>query len=279
MARHRFVGSVAVAAAVLAFGIGAEDIARATRGVIDLPRLARNAEPFTWHGVVAPGQTIEVKGVNGDVTAEAAAGPEVEVTADRRGRRSNPDDVHLEVVPHAGGVTICAVYPSKDASRPNECRPGSEGRMNVQNNDVSVKFHVRVPKGVRFAGRTVNGEIEAQGLNGPVALATVNGSTTFSTSSYGEASTVNGSIRGTMGDAGWSDALTFHTVNGSIILDLPTALSADVRASTVNGEISTDFPLSVTGRISRRSVTGTIGSGGRRLDLETVNGTVRLQRR
>jgi hypothetical protein len=35
----------------------------------------------------------------------------------------------------------------------------------------------------------------------------------------------------------------------------------------------------VTGRISRRSVTGTIGSGGRRLDLETVNGTVRLQRR
>jgi len=107
----------------------------------------------------------------------------------------------------------------------------------------------------------------------------VNGSTTFSTSSYGEASTVNGSIRGTMGDAGWRDALTFHTVNGSIILDLPTALSADVRASTVNGEISTDFPLSVTGRISRRSVTGTIGSGGRRLDLETVNGTVRLQRR
>jgi DUF4097 and DUF4098 domain-containing protein YvlB len=82
-----------------------------------------------------------------------------------------------------------------------------------------------------------------------------------------------------MGDAGWSDALTFHTVNGSIILDLPTALSADVRASTVNGEISTDFPLNVTGRISRRSVTGTIGSGGRRLDLETVNGTVRLQRR
>lgn len=37
--------------------------------------------------------------------------------------------------------------------------------------------------------------------------------------------------------------------------------------------------MSVTGRISRRQVSGTIGGGGRRLDLETVNGTVRLQRR
>ena len=151
--------------------------------------------------------------------------------------------------------------------------------MNTENNDVRVRFVVRVPAGVRFAGRTVNGEIDAQGLNGPVVLATVNGSTTFSTSSYGEASTVNGSIRGTLGAAGWSDPLAFHTVNGSITLDLPADLNADVRASTVNGEISTDFPLTVTGRVSRRHVTGTIGAGGRRLDLETVNGSVRLRRR
>jgi DUF4097 and DUF4098 domain-containing protein YvlB len=82
-----------------------------------------------------------------------------------------------------------------------------------------------------------------------------------------------------MGEAGWKDALTFHTVNGSITLDLPSALSAEVRATTVNGEISTDFPLSATGRISRRHVAGTIGGGGRRLDLETVNGSVRLRRR
>jgi putative adhesin len=279
MRRHRFAGSVAIVIAVIAFGPGADDIARATRGVINLPRMARNGDAFQWHGVVAEGRTIEIKGVNGDVSAEAASGPEVEVSADRRGRRSNPDDVRMDVVEHDGSVTICAVYPSKDPSRPNECRPGTEGRMNLQNNDVTVKFLVKVPRGVRFVGRTVNGEVDAKGLSGPVVLSTVNGSTTFSTTSYGEASTVNGSIRGTMGSAAWNDALTFHTVNGSIVLDLPPTLSADVRASTVNGEISTDFPMSVTGRISRRQVSGTIGGGGRRLDLETVNGTVRLQRR
>ena len=64
-------------------------------------------------------------------------------------------------MPHAGGVTICAVYPSRDARKPNECPPGDGGRMNVQNNDVSVRFTVRVPAGVTFVGKTVNGEIEA----------------------------------------------------------------------------------------------------------------------
>jgi DUF4097 and DUF4098 domain-containing protein YvlB len=151
--------------------------------------------------------------------------------------------------------------------------------MNVQNNDVKVRFAVGVPPGVRFVGRAVNGDVDAQGLQGPVALATVNGAAAFSTAAYGEAATVNGSIRGTMGAAGWQDGLSFRTVNGSITLELPSDLSAEVRASTVNGEILTDFPLNATGRISRRQVAGTIGRGGRRLDLDTVNGSVRLRRR
>jgi hypothetical protein len=280
MHRHPVTGSAAIVVLALVFGVGAEEIARATRGVINLPRVVRrNADDFHWRGRLAPGATIEVKGVNGDIIATAASGPEAEVVAERTGRRNNPQDVRLEIVEHSGGVTICAVYPSKDAGRPNECRPGTDGRMNVQNNDVKVRFAVRVPEGVRFAGRSVNGQVEAQGLQGPLALATVNGSATFSTSSYGEASTVNGSIRGAIGASGWQQGLTFHTVNGSITLELPPDFSADVRASTVNGEISTDFPLNASGRISRRQVTGTIGAGGRRLDLDTVNGSVRLRRR
>jgi hypothetical protein len=283
MRRNPVAGSAVIVALSLLFSygvVGTEAIARATRGVINLPRMVkRSADDFQWRGTVQPGGMIEVKGVNGDVTAMTGSGPDVEVTAQRRARRNNPEEVRLEVVEHAGGVTICAVYPSKDASRPNECRPGTEGRMNVQNNDVSVRFVVRVPAGVRFAGRTVNGDVDAQELHGPVTIATVNGSTTFSTSSYGEASTVNGSIRGVMGTAAWNDDLAFHTVNGSITLDLPPDLAAEVRATTVNGEISTDFPMTVTGRISRRQITGTIGAGGRKLDLETVNGSVRLRRR
>ena len=108
---------------------------------------------------------------------------------------------------------------------------------------------------------------------------TVNGSVTFSTTGYAEATTVNGSIRGALGSSDWPDTLDFETVNGSITLDLPEGLSTTVEASTVNGSISTDFPLTVQGRFSRRRLTGTIGNGGRRLQLETVNGGISLRKR
>src|SRR5256885_9595793 len=81
-----------------------------------------------------------------------------------------------------------------------------------------------------------------------------------------------------LGRATWSDALEFRTVNGGITLDLPAGLSTEVRAKTVNGDIQTDFPLMVTGRLGPRSLRGTIGSGGRRLALETVNGSIRLRK-
>ena len=46
----------------------------------------------------------------------------------------------------------------------------------------------------------------------------------------------------------------------------------------MNGEIETDFPLTVTGRFGPRRLNGRIGSGGRTLSLETVNGAVRIRR-
>jgi len=249
----------------------------ATAAVLVLFASGAAAQDFRWHGAIAEGRSIEVKGVNGDIIAEPSGSNEVEVTAEKRSRRDNPEDVRIEVVPHAGGVTICAVYPSREG-RPNECAPGKGGRMNVRNNDVTVRFTVRVPAGVAFVGKTVNGEVEATRLNGDIDLDTVNGSVTFSTSGTGRASTVNGSIRGEMGRADWSDTLGMSTVNGSITLTLPSSLSADLRATTLNGDISSDFPLSVSGRISRRRLEGTIGGGGRTLALESVNGSITLKR-
>lgn len=242
------------------------------------PAGAQASNPFEWRGTVLQGSTLEIKGVNGDLKAEPGTGPDAEVVARKTARRSDPDSVRIEVVQHGDGVTLCAVYPDVDG-RPNECRPGSGGRMNTRDNDVNVAFTVRVPQGVRFVGRTVNGDVSTGDLTGPVAVSTVNGSIEFATSAYGSASTVNGGIRGRLGSALWTGALEFSTVNGSITLDLPADLSSEVRARTVNGGISTDFPLTISGRVTRRSVDGTIGAGGRSLELETVNGSVNLRRR
>ncbi len=231
---------------------------------------------FHWNGKLAAGKTIEIKGVNGDINAVAGSG-DVEVTAVKHARRSDPDEVKIEVVPSDEGVTICAVYPSY-GDRDNTCEAGEHGHMNTHDNDVQVNFTVHVPPGVRFAGHTVNGEVEAANLGGDVEANTVNGSIRVSTTGIAEASTVNGSITASMGRSTWTDALEFHTVNGGITLDLPAGISTEVRASTVNGDIETDFPLMVTGRLGPRRVNGTIGNGGRRLALETVNGSIRLRK-
>lgn len=233
---------------------------------------------FHWQGQVAQGNAIEIKGVNGNVRAEAAGGDQVEVVATKKARRSDTESVRIQVVEHAGGVTICAVYPSSDAKRPNVCAPGKDGHMNVNNNDVQVDFIVRVPQGVRFQGHTVNGEVEAQSLGADVEASTVNGSIHVSTTGYAQASTVNGEIVATMGRANWTEGLEFETVNGGITLDLPATTSTELEAETLNGDITTDFQMTVQGRFSKRHISGTIGSGGRRLSLKTVNGSIRVNR-
>ena len=93
---------------------------------------------------------------------------------------TKPDSVYervgieVQVVEHNGGVTICAVYPTVDG-RPAQCRPGASSPMNSLNNDVNIDFTVRLPKGVRFVGRTVNGQVEAKSLEADTEGHTVNG--------------------------------------------------------------------------------------------------------
>lgn len=235
-------------------------------------------EEWSWNGQVPAGRTLEIKGVNGGIRAVAAGGSEVRVRATKRARRDDPRDVRMVVLEHAGGVTICAVYPHRSDSRPNECAAGTGGRNSVQNNDVSVEWEVQVPRGVNFTARTVNGGIDATGMTGRTIARTVNGGIKLETSGIGEAATVNGGIDATLGRSDWTDEIAFRTTNGSVEVTFTRDLNAQVNAGTVTGNIDTDFPLEVRGRFLNRRISGTVGSGGRMLTLETTNGNIRLRR-
>ncbi len=248
-------------------------------GIFGATAAAAQAPDFQWRGDLGQGQTIEIRGVNGEVMAVASEDGAVHVEADRHGRRDDPESVRIEVVEHSGGVTICAVYPTPpNARKENECRPGG-GQMSVNRNDVQVDFTVRVPAGVQFSGHTVNGDLEADGIQADVKASTVNGDVDVATSGFAEASTVNGSITCRLGNSSFSEDVEFETVNGSITVEMPEGLNADFRASTVNGSIDSDFEVLVIGKVSPRSLRGRIGSGGPELRLSTVNGSIRLQRR
>jgi hypothetical protein len=62
-------------------------------------------------------------------------------------------------------------------------------------------------------------------------------------------------------------------------LELPADASTEVKFSSVNGRLNSDFPITVSGIFGSHSAHGTIGSGGRELSVETVNGSVELTKR
>ncbi len=219
---------------------------------------AVGTDTFHWSGHVPPGQLIEVRGVNGSIHAEPAVGQEVDVLAYRNGHQVDAGDIKVRVLEHDGGVTICAIYPSP-------------------NNDVSIDFTVRVPKGVKFLGRTVNGLVEANALDAYTEAHTVNGNLRLSTAGTAQGETVNGSIVASVGRI--TEPLKFSTVNGGITLEMPRGTGAEVHANTVHGKIATDFPIAMRGRLMGKRVDGPIGHGGPQVHLATVNGSINLRKR
>ncbi len=229
-------------------------------------------EAWNWSGTLAAGRALEINGVNGSIVAEPGAGDRVVVTADKHSRRHDPSLVKIEVKQDSDGIVICAEYPGQGSP----CKGPGFGFGGNRAGDVEVDFHVLVPAGVKFTGNNVNGAVRALGLRGPVKARTVNGECTIETSGSGEASTVNGAVHATLGHLSAKDELAFHTVNGSITLQLPPDADAEFSSSTVNGSIQTDFPVTLSHGWGPRSASGTIGRGGARLSAHTVNGAIRL---
>lgn len=234
-------------------------------------------DAFAYTGSVRTGSTVHIYNLNGAIEVERTSGSQVEVRAEKRWRRGNPDDVTIvQLEGNNGDLVVCALW--NDA----ECRATGMSSRSKQrwnrDNDVSVRFTVRVPDGVHVRLSTVNGEVSVDRVSGDVEATTVNGSITAeSTDGPVMASTVNGSIRASMGSTGRED-LSYSTVNGSITLELPDRLDADVELGTVNGRVSTDYPITIQGTVSRKRLRGTLGDGGPRLKANTVNGSITLKR-
>jgi len=237
----------------------------------------RDPDAFRFTGALASGRTVHLHNVNGNIEVERSSSSNVEIRAEKRWRRGDPDDVQItQLTGRNGDLIVCALW--------NEAECTEDGIRNQRTirwndrNDVSVHFTVRVPDGVHVTLKTVNGGVTAEGLTGTVTANTVNGSITArSTGGPVHAKTVNGSIRATMGALGRDD-LRYETVNGGITLELPADANAELDLSTVNGGVSTDFPVTVQGTISRKRLRGSVGDGGRLLKASTVNGGISLKR-
>jgi hypothetical protein len=230
-------------------------------------------QAYRWAGPISASHWVWIRNTNGPVVVEASASDSLVVEADKSARHSNPDDVEIRAVEHDGTVTFCAVW----RAAVMECGPDGAYRIKDQKKgDVAVRFRVLLPRGVKLDVSTVNGPVDVTGAEGALTLATVNGRIDAAGQGPIRATTVNGSIHATMAALSGDGPVELKTVNGSIMAQLPAQLNAELDASTVSGRVSTELPIQLIGRVSPRNVKARIGTGGRRIILGTVNGSIEI---
>ena len=182
--RTQLVGASAAVASLAAFApAGAQQRA--------------NDRDFSWDGRITNNHWLYVRNLNGSIRVERATGDRAEVTAVKRWRRGNPEDVRIETKRLGGDdgdVIICAFWTENASCDEDGYRSRGDNWRN-RDNDTSVEFTVKIPAGVRLGVSTVNGGVTVNGATSEVRASTVNGRVSAQSSGGPvNASTVNGDI-------------------------------------------------------------------------------------
>lgn len=236
------------------------------------------AQDYQFSRDLRPGDEIELENINGSVEVRPTNGRTARVEVTKIVRSGDGNLVKVLVENEGSTMRVCTVYLNRDRNR-NTCK-GPNSLNRGERLDVTTDYVVLVPSGVEVDANTVNGSIVLRGIDTPSSASTVNGDIEFEAVGAHQLETVNGNIRATLARADWTGELEMQTVNGSIDLTLPESFAAQLRGETVNGQIESDFPVTIQGRWGPKSFHGSINGGGNRtLELDTVNGSIRIRKR
>ena len=127
----------------------------------------RLKEPVTVS--LPTGARVEVYGGSGHIWLKKASGPDVVVTVVKSQLAAEMPVMMLRT---PEGITICAVYPSKDPKKPHECVPGGKGRLYEGNPEKlpDIGINVELPEGMAATASMGAGEVRADAVTGDVEL-------------------------------------------------------------------------------------------------------------
>jgi DUF4097 and DUF4098 domain-containing protein YvlB len=218
------------------------------------------------------GGSVALENVNGDVSIEVWERDEVHVHAVKSaGSQELLDELKVEIDADPSAVRIHTEYPSSRRSKDRDHDHSFEG------NHTKVEYTLTVPRTAKIDDvDLVNGSLLIVGVEGGVEASTVNGNIVVREGAGpAELETVNGGIELRVDRVAFDDEIALETVNGTIDLYLARSAGAEIRAETVNGRLSNDLGIDVRkGKYVGASFDGTVGGGGPRIDLETVNGSI-----
>jgi DUF4097 and DUF4098 domain-containing protein YvlB len=236
----------------------------------------RSEESTSWHKTYtldANGR-VEIANVNGKIVVEPSSGNVVDVTATKKARGATPE---------AAKAALERATISEQASGELVKIDTKIARMEgivFNGGNLQVEYLVKVPAGAEVRFTTTNGGIEVSDLTGRIYAETTNGGVT--------ARNIGGPIDASTTNGGHDIELTrvpdagakLECTNGGIKLRLPKDAKASITASISNGGIDTgDLAIDAGGESSRRRLDGKLNGGGPRIQIEGVNGGIKLSSR
>lgn len=224
-------------------------------------------ETFSYN--LTDGGRFSISNVNGSIVITGGQGDSVEIVAIKKAdTQEELDKIEIEISASADEITV-------------ETELGNSNKwFSRTTNSGSVNYEVIVPVNtVLDCVDTVNGGVNISGVSGKVVAESVNGGVDVSDLD-GDASlsTVNGSIEAEFARLEGSQRVKAETVNGRVTIKLPDSADVEVSADTLNGSINgRDFGLETDKGFVGSDLNGKIGNGSARLNIDTVNGSIRIR--
>ncbi|HKW88354.1 MAG TPA: DUF4097 family beta strand repeat-containing protein [Candidatus Acidoferrales bacterium] len=208
------------------------------------------------------GGALSLTNVNGSVQIVGWNKEQVEIHAIKTAL-NDPQDIErvkIDVESDADDVAINTIYPQGNGVA------------------VTVDYRIQVPEKVLLDGiETVNGDVHVARITGAGELASVNGAVeVLDSNGRFSARTTNGDVRMELKGLPAGGPMRLATVNGSVILSLPSDSGAQLNVISRNGDFHSDFPLRSLGAYNPSVFRGEVGAGGGQILLTTVNGAIRL---
>jgi DUF4097 and DUF4098 domain-containing protein YvlB len=240
-----------------------------TGGPEETENFAQNY-PFNSNGTVA------LENVNGSVTIEAWDKNEVRVEYTKTGSdKEIMSMVDVRIDNTKDRIQIEANYDRWKGDNSGDW-------VKWKGRNLSVNFKLTVPRNAALDQiETVNGSVILSGLTNNCKVSTVNGQVSAKNlRGNANLSTVNGTVDADFDKLEANSRINLSTVNGKVIMVIPSDSSATVKADTVNGSITNDLGLPVhKGEYVGRDMYGKLGNGEAKVKLDSVNGGLSINRR
>ncbi len=233
-------------------------------------------EEFHRSVPLAANGRVSIENLNGGVRISVWDQNEVKIDGVKRAyRRERLNEAQVEIDATNDAVRIRTRYPDEDR---NWTFTNEESRR--YDNPAIVEYSLTIPRRARIdSAELVNGSLEVEGVEGDVKASSINGRLT-ARGLMGEVklSTINGALDASFARLDEAKPISLNSVNGRVLLTIPSDSNSTLKASTVHGGISNDFGLTVQdGEWVGHDLYGQVGTGGPRIRLGNVNGSVTIR--